>query len=83
MAVAQHGDVFGNSTTYMGNVFELLKQLCKEFSLSLRNKSEAIGLRASLMQKVFHANAPYGASVADTIRQIEVAVARYLRLVST
>ena len=35
------------------------------------------------MSKVFQANAAYGAPVADTIRQIEVAVARYLRLVST
>ena len=35
------------------------------------------------MPKVFQANAAYGAPVADTIRQIEVAVARYLRLVST
>ena len=51
VAVEQQGDVFGNSTTYMGSGFELLRQLCKEFSL--RNKSEAIGLRAALMQKVF------------------------------
>ena len=35
------------------------------------------------LSKVFQANAAYGAPVADTIRQIEVAVARYLRLVST
>ena len=80
VAVAQQGDIFGNATTYMGNGFELLRQLCKEFSL--RSKSEALGLRASLMQKTFHANAAYGAPVADTVRQIEVAVARYLRLVS-
>ena len=81
VAVAQQGDLFGNATTYMGNGFELLRQLCREFSL--RNKSEAVSLRASLMQKSFHANAAYGAPVADTVRQIEVAVARYLRLIST
>ena len=59
----------------------MLRQLVKEFSL--RSRSEAVSLRASLMSKVFQANAAYGAPVADTIRQIEVAVARYLRLVST
>ncbi len=75
------GDFFGNSMTYMGNGYELLRQMVKEFSL--RSRSEAVSLRASLMSKVFHANAAYGAPVADTVRQIEVAVARYLRLVST
>ena len=81
VAVAMQGDFFGNSMTYMGNGYELLRQLVKEFSL--RSRSEAVSLRASLMSKVFHANAAYGAPVADTVRQIEVAVARYLRLVST
>ena len=81
VAVAMQGDFGGNSMTYMGNGYELLRQLVKEFSL--RSRSEAVGLRASLMSKVFHANAAYGAPVADTVRQIEVAVARYLRLVST
>ena len=37
VAVALHGDVLGNATTYMGNGFELLRQLVKEFSL--RSKS--------------------------------------------
>ena len=81
VAVAMQGDFFGNSMTYMGNGYELLRQLVKEFSLGSR--SEAVSLRASLMSKVIHANAAYGAPVADTVRQIEVAVARYLRLVST
>ena len=81
VAVAMQGDFFGNSMSYMGNGYELLRQLVKEFSL--RSRSEAVSLRASLMSKVFQANAAYGAPVADTIRQIEVAVARYLRLVST
>ena len=35
------------------------------------------------MQKGFHASSTSGAPVADTVRQIEIAVARYLRLVST
>ena len=81
VAVAMQGDFFGNSMSYMGNGYELLRQLVKEFSMRFR--SEAVSLRASLMSKVFQANASYGAPVADTIRQIEVAVARYLRLVST
>ena len=80
VAVAMQGDFFG-SMAYMGNGYELLRQLVKEFSL--KSRSEAVSLRASLMSKVFHANAAYGAPVADTVRQIEVAVARYLRLVST
>ena len=66
---------------HTGNGYESLRQLVKEFSL--RSRSEAVSLRASLMSKVFQANAACGAPVADTIRQIEVAVARYLRLVST
>ena len=73
VAVAMQGDFFGNSMSYMGNGYELLRQLVKEFSL--RSRSEAVSLRASLMSKVFQANAAYGAPVADTIRQIEVAVA--------
>ena len=81
VAVASQGDILGNATTYMGNGFELLRQLVKEFSL--RSKSEAVGLRASLMQKTFHSSSASGAPVADTVRQIEIAVARYLRLVST
>ena len=70
VAVAMQGDFFGNSMSYMGNGYELLRQLVKEFSL--RSRSEAVSLRASLMSKVFQANAAYGAPVADTIRQIEV-----------
>ena len=81
VAVAMQGDFFGNSMSCMGNGYELLRELVKEFSL--RSRSEAVSLRASQMSKVFQANAAYGAPVADTIRQIQVAVAGYLRLVST
>ena len=73
VAVAMQGDFFGNSMSYMGNGYELLRQLVKEFE-AVRGFSDV---------EVFQANAAYGAPVADTIRQIEVAVARYLRLVST
>ena len=52
--------------SYMGNGYKLLRQLVKE--CSLKSRSEAVSLRASLMSKVFQANAAYGAPVADTIR---------------
>ena len=80
VAVAMQEDVFGNSLSYMGNGFELLRQLAKEFSL--RSRVEAMSLRAMLMARTFKAqDSP--APVADTVRQIEVAVARFLRLLST
>ena len=47
------------------------------------NPSEVVSLWTSLLSKMFPANAAYGVPVADTIRQIEVVVARYLRLVLT
>ena len=80
VAVAMQGDVFGNSLSYMGNGFELLRQLAKEFSL--RSRAEAMSLRAMLMARTFKAQ-DSSAPVADTVRQIEVAVARFLRLLST
>eukprot|EP00439_Symbiodinium_sp_Y106_P072684 s1971_g13.t1 len=80
VAVAMQGDVFGNSLSYMGNGFELLRQLAKE--LSLRSRAEAMSLRAMLMARTFRAQ-DSSAPVADTVRQIEVAVARFVRLLST
>ena len=80
VAVAMQGDVFGNSLSYMGNGFELLRQLAKEFSL--RSRAEAMSLRAMLMARTFQAQTS-SAPVADTVRQIEVAVARFVRLLST
>ena len=64
----------------MGNGFELLRQLGKEFSL--RSRAEAMSLRAMLMVRTFQAQNT-SAPVADTVRQIEVAVARFGRLLST
>ena len=80
VAVAMQGDVFGNSLAYMGNGFELLRQLAKEFSL--RSRAEAMSLRAMLMARTFQAQTS-SAPVADTVRQIEIAVARFVRLLST
>ena len=77
VAVAMQGDVFGNSLSYMGNGFELLRELAKEFSL--RSRAEAMSLRAMLMARTFQAQTS-SAPVADTVRQIEVAVARFVRL---
>ena len=70
----------GSMLAYMGNGFELLRQLAKEFSL--RSRAEAMSLRAMLMARTFKAQ-DSSAPVADTVRQIEVAVARFLRLLST
>ena len=64
----------------MGNGFELLRQLAKEFSL--RSRAEAMSLRAMLMARTFQAQTS-SAPVADTVRQIEIAVARFVRLLST
>ena len=77
-------DWFGNATTYSGNGFELLRQLTREFSL--RSRSEALSLRASLMSKVFQPSQLAGRSstqVSDVIRQLEVSCARFQRLVAT
>ena len=81
VAVAMQGDMFGNSLAYMGNGFELLRQLVREFSL--RSRAEAMSLRAMLMARTFQTQSGTSAPVADTVRQIEIAVARYLRLLST
>ena len=70
VAVAQQGEIFGNATTYMGNGFELLRQLRKEFAR--RSKSETLGLRTASMQKTCCAHAVYGAPVADTIGRLKV-----------
>ena len=70
-----------NVLTYGSNGFELLRQLSREFSL--RNRSEAVDLRAALMSRSFQSTTSQNAPVADTVRQIEVAVARYVKMVST
>ena len=76
------GDVFGNMSTYLGNGYELLRQLSKEFCL--RSRSEALSLRAQLMAKEFKADSAAGnAYISDVIRQIDVACARYMRMIST
>ena len=68
---------------WIANRHPLQLSLVAPLGLLSPSRSEAVSLRAPLMSKVFQANAAYGAPVADTLRQIEVAVARYLRLVST
>ena len=76
------GDVFGNMSTYLGNGYELLRQLSKEFCL--RSRSEALSLRAQLMAKEFKADSAAGnAYISDVSRQIDVACARYMRMIST
>ena len=67
----------------MANRHPLQLSLVAPLGLLSPSRSEAVNLRAPLMSKVFQANAAYGVCVADTLRQIEVGVARYLRLVST
>eukprot|EP00435_Cladocopium_sp_Y103_P073896 s178_g45.t1 len=74
------GDMFGNATTYMGNGYELVRQLTREYSL--RNRAECLSLRTQLLAKVFSSSATDGA-VTHVIRQIEYSVARYTRMMST
>ena len=68
-------DAFGNR-----NGFELLTQLSREFSL--RNRAEGLSLKTQLMSRVFSPDVNNGGShVSDVIRQIDVACARYMRMV--
>ena len=70
-------ETFGNR-----NGFELLRQLSREFSL--RNRAEGLSLKTQLMSRVFSPDVSNGGShVSDVIRQIDVACARYMRMVGT
>ena len=78
------GDVFGNTSTYLGNGYELLRlrQLSREFCL--RSRSAALSLRAQLMAKELKADSAAGsACISDVICQNDVACARYMRMIST
>ena len=64
------------------NGFELLRQLTKEFSL--RNRAEALSLKTQLLARVFIPDPSSGSSqVSDVIRQIDLACARFMRMVGT
>ena len=64
------------------NGFELLRQLTKEFSL--RNRAEALSLKTQLLARVFVPDPSSGSSqVSDVIRQIDLARARFMRMVGT
>ena len=64
------------------NGFELLRQLTKEFSL--RNRAEALSLKTQLLARVFVPDPSSGSSqVSDVIRQIDLACARFMRMVGT
>ena len=70
-------ETFGNR-----NGFELLRQLSREFFL--RNRAEGLSLKTQLMSRVFSPDVNNGGShVSDVIRQIDVACARYMRMVGT
>ena len=55
--------------------------LCVSFLCEVELK--AMSLRAMLMARTFQTQSGTSAPVADTVRQIEIAVARYQRLLST
>ena len=64
------------------NGFELLRQLTREFSL--RNRAEALSLKTQLLARVFVPDPSSGSSqVSDVIRQIDLACARFMRMVGT
>ena len=70
------GDPYSSSNLYLGNGFELLRQLSQEFSL--RSRTEGLSLRVQLLNRVFR-----GQDSSDLIRQIELACAKYTRMIST
>ena len=70
------GDPYSSSNLYLGNGFELLRQLSQEFSL--RSRTEGLSLRVQLLNKVFQ-----GQDSSDLIRQIELACAKCTRMIST
>ena len=69
------GDPYSSSNLYLGNGFELLRQLSQEFSL--RSRTEGLSLRVQLLNKVFQ-----GQDSSDLIRQIELACAKCTRMIS-
>ena len=70
------GDPYSSSNLYLGNGFELLRQLSHEFSL--RSRTEGLSLRVQLLNRVFQEQ-----DSSDLIRQIELACAKYTRMIST
>ena len=70
------GDPYSSCNLYLENGFELLRQLSQEFSL--RGKTEGLSLRVQLLNRVFQ-----GQDSSHLIRQIELACAKYTRMIST
>ena len=71
-------------TNFNDNGFELLRVLTKEFTL--QSRSEALALRAELLQKEFtpgKSETSVSTVVADIIRHLETSLAKYNKLVST
>ena len=81
LPISSSGDRFGNVSSYMGNGFELLRQLGSEYSL--RNRSEGLSLRSALMARTFAGQGGSLSPVSDVIRQIELACAKFMRLIAT
>lgn len=77
------GDHFGNQTTYLGNGFEMIRQLTRE--LSMRSRAEAFALRSQLLNRTFQSSvkAETDGHLSDVIRQIDLACAKFMRLIST
>lgn len=70
--------------SYSDNGFELLRTLCREYSL--RSRAEALSLRAELVNRSFRPSEKETSNttlISDTIRKIDVAVSRFQKLVRT
>ena len=79
---------FGGSSMSIGeanaNGYELVRQLTLEFSL--RSRSEALNVRASLASKSFvlsNSETTPGSIVSDTIRKMDFECSRYSKLIAT
>ena len=79
---------FGGSSMNIGeanaNGYELIRQLTLEFSL--RSRSEALNVRASLASKSFvlsNSETTPGSVVSDTIRKMDFECSRYSKLIAT
>ena len=73
-----------SGVTQQGNGYELVRQLTLEFSI--RSRSEALSMRANIATKSFNLSGQEtspSSVVSDTIRRLDLEVARFSKLLAT
>ena len=78
------GSTMDSGVTQQGNGYELVRQLTLEFSI--RSRSEALSMRANIATKSFNLSGQEtspSSVVSDTIRRLDLEVARFSKLLAT